>query len=200
MRRRELFRRSIFGIIGTALSSVLPGRFVEASKFHAPYDVAQELSSPNWKPVFLKPHQNDTLIRLSDLIIPETDTLGAKAALANRFIDRLLGIETSDSQRDFLNALDYLDENCLERYDKTFVHLPEASQIEFLTLIAHPATLLNWWNNRDPNRGHEHFKILKNWVSRAYYSSEIGQRELGWEGAPPLGTFEGCLHSKDTHK
>ena len=200
MKRRELFRRSILGTIGAALGSILPGRSVEARKFPAGYDASQKLSHPDWKPVFLDLHQNETLTRLSDLIIPETDTPGAKAALVNRFIDRLLEAETTETQREFLNSLAYLDGECLERHGKTFVHLPEESQIEFLTLIAYPATLVNWKSNRDVNPGHAHFQTLKSWISRAYYSSEIGQRELGWDGAPAHGNFEGCSHPEDTHQ
>ena len=199
MKRRELFRRSILGTIGAVLGSILPGRFAEARTLPAGYDASRELSRSDWKPVFLDPHQNETLTRLSDLIIPETDTPGAKVALVNRFIDRLLEAEATDRQREFLNGLAYLDGECLERYGKTFVHLPEESQTEFLTLIAYPATLVTWKSNRDTT-SHAHFKTLKSWISRAYYSSEIGQRELGWDGAPAHGNFEGCSHPEDTHQ
>jgi Gluconate 2-dehydrogenase subunit 3 len=41
----------------------------------------------HWKPQFFDEHQNETLIAITDLIIPETDTPGAKAALVNRYID-----------------------------------------------------------------------------------------------------------------
>ena len=109
MKRRELFRRSILGTIGAVLGSILPGRFAEARTLPAGYDASRELSRSDWKPVFLDPHQNETLTRLSDLIIPETDTPGAKVALVNRFIDRLLEAEATDRQREFLNGLAYLD-------------------------------------------------------------------------------------------
>jgi hypothetical protein len=32
---------------------------------------------------------------------------------------------------------------------------------------------------------------LKDWVSRAYYSSPVGMQALGYTGAPG-GVFEGC--------
>src|SRR5215472_10887291 len=41
----------------------------------------------NWKPQFFDAHQNETLIALTDLIIPTTNTPGAKAALVNRYLD-----------------------------------------------------------------------------------------------------------------
>ena len=38
----------------------------------------------------LTAHQNDAVIVLTELIVPETDTPGAKATLVNRFIDGVL--------------------------------------------------------------------------------------------------------------
>ena len=42
----------------------------EARKFPQDHDASRELSGADWKPIFLDLHQNKTLIRLSDLIIP----------------------------------------------------------------------------------------------------------------------------------
>ena len=50
--------------------------------------------APGWKPLLLDEHQNETLIILSDLIIPATDTPGAKEALVNRYIDLVLAADT----------------------------------------------------------------------------------------------------------
>ena len=38
------------------------------------------LSSPDWKPKFFDEHENETVVVLSDLIIPATDTPGAREA------------------------------------------------------------------------------------------------------------------------
>ncbi len=104
MKRRELFRRSLFGPVGAAIISIVSGRNAgtagEARKFPQDHDASRELSGADWKPIFLDLHQNKTLIRLSDLIIPETNTPGAQTALTNRFIDRLLAAEPRDTQRE----------------------------------------------------------------------------------------------------
>jgi len=39
-------------------------------------------TTPDWKPELFDAHQNETVVVLSELIIPATDTPGAKAALA----------------------------------------------------------------------------------------------------------------------
>ena len=48
----------------------------------------------------LDPHQNATVIALSDVILPATDTPGAKAALVNEFIDLLLAEWYEPEDRD----------------------------------------------------------------------------------------------------
>lgn len=35
---------------------------------------------------------------------------------------------------------------------------------------------------------------MKGWVVGAYYSSEVGMRELGWTGDVMFESFPGCEH------
>src|SRR5437867_10734692 len=103
MKRRQVLRGSLLGMVGAAVSSFFPSRTIAlapgAKEFPLDEDASRELSRGDWKPAFLDEHQNQTLIVLSDLIIPETDTPGAKQALVNRFIDLLLSAKTPDIQR-----------------------------------------------------------------------------------------------------
>jgi hypothetical protein len=45
----------------------------------------------------------------------------------------------------------------------------------------------------------EHFENLKGWVSGAYYSSEMGMKELGWTGDRVFAGFPGCAHPEGHH-
>src|SRR6059036_2418028 len=199
MKRRQILRGSVLGMVGATVSSFFPSRTVAlvpgAKEFPLDQDASRELSRVDWKPAFLDEHQNQTLIALSDLIIPETDTPGAKQALVNRFIDLVLGAETPDTQRSFLNSLAYLDGLSIKRYRTGFVHLSRDRQVELLNLIAYPHTLATWEEKAYEFEGHAHFNNLKSWISRAYYSSEIGMRELGWDGSPFHGDPQGCSHA-----
>src|SRR5260370_29843858 len=67
-------------------------------------DASKDLAAPGWKPLFLDEHQNETLIVLSDLMIPATDTPGAKQPLVNPFTDLVLAAQTPETQRAFLNS------------------------------------------------------------------------------------------------
>ena len=196
MDRRQLFRRTFWGAAGIAVGGVRSG---SARDIPTDADASKDLARADWKPVFLDEHHNETLIALSDRMIPQTDTPGAKEALVNRFIDRLLAAENSDTQRAFLEALAYLDGECMVRYRTAFRYLPAESQGEFLLLLAYPHSLATWGSEAaGESSGYKRFGTLKDWIARAFYSSEVGMRELGWDG-PPHGEFEGCAHPEGSH-
>jgi len=147
------------------------------------------LSAADWKPKFFDEHQNKTVIVLSDLIIPETDTPGAKAAYANRFIDLLLSVEAPEKQKQYLEALGWLDGYCLSNFGSPFVTLGPAQQNEMLGLLTRPS------NDARISYGVKLFSLVKQSIVWAYYSSEIGTlKELKYETNPFQPEFPGCKH------
>lgn len=195
MNRRDLLRTTLLASIGAG-TAALPAR---ARDFPLGSDASKELEAADWKPLFLDTHQNETLIALSDVIIPATGTPGAKEALVNRFLDLLMSAEKSETQREFLSALAYVDGACLERYKSAFVYLPREQQTDFLTLLAFPHTQKTWGEELAAFPGHQHFENLKEWIVGAYYSSPIGLKEIGWDGSFPHGVFSGCPHEEGEH-
>ena len=196
MNRRELLRNSLL-TIGAAASVNIP---VEALVFASGDDASRELARPDWKPVFLNTEQNETLICLSEAIIPATDTPGAKAALVNRFVDLVLSVLPPETQSDFLNSLTWFEKGAMERYRANFVSLTDDERQDFLNLVAWPHTHVRW-GERDSNfDGHDHFEKMKRWIASAYYSSPVGLKELGWDGWPARGVFKGCEHQPDEHE
>jgi hypothetical protein len=194
MNRRELIRNSLL-TAGTLAAM----RTAAARVFPPGVDPVGELERADWKPLFLSPQQNDTLIALSEAIIPATDTPGAKAALVNRFLDLVLSVEPPDSQANFRAALDWFDPAAKERYKKSFVELSPQETNDLLNLVAWPHTRVGW-GERDPGfPGYEHFSLLKNYVVGAFYSSPIGMKEQGWDGWSARGTFAGCEHDPAAH-
>jgi Gluconate 2-dehydrogenase subunit 3 len=196
MNRRDLIRTSLFGALG--LTSASPPALPR--EFSADYDASKELARPDWKPVFVDEHQNQTLIALSELIIPTTDTPGAKDALVNRFLDLLMSVESTETQRAFIAALAYIDGTCMQTYKAAFIYLPQQQQIAFLNLIAYPHSHKTWGEAGEDFPGYTHFQKLKDWVVGAYYNSPIGLKELGWDGSFPHGVFSGCEHAGNDHQ
>ncbi len=197
MNRRELLRRSAGIVVGGAAFGL--AAHAEPRLFPEGYDASRDLARADWTPQFLNTHQNETLIRLSDLIIPETKTPGAKGALVNRFIDHLLAAEDTDTQKSFVNSLSFLDGESRKRYGESFVLAAEVEQRELLNYLAYPHRLVTWQSTQSKFQGHTHFQVLKDWISRAYYSSEAGMKELGWENSPFHEPFQGCDQPSEIH-
>jgi glucoside 3-dehydrogenase (cytochrome c) hitch-hiker subunit len=201
--RRDLIRAAV--VAGTALglqpalsfaqainSGLTPAaRGVDGSKF---------LTDPNWKPAFLNPEQNETLIALGEVIIPTTDTPGAKEALVNRFLDLLLSVQPAAFQQQFVSALEYIDSESQKEFGANFRSLTLDDQVSLLTQWAYPRQPA-WWMQRQekPDPGQEHFSHLKMMIATGYYGSEIGQKELGWDGEFTHGPYEGCEHEHGDH-
>lgn len=140
--------------------------------------LAQVSTTPDWKPEVFDAHQNETVIVLSELIIPATDTPGAKAALVNRWMDRLLGAGPAAQKDAFLQGLNWLDGQSIERHAKPFVKLTEAQQVAMLKEL--------------DAAGNPFFRMAKMLTSRIYYATEIGTRELNKGGRVPSSYVQAC--------
>jgi hypothetical protein len=139
-------------------------------------DHASELSkTAKWSPLFLSATQNAQLIVLAECMVPESTTAGV-----NRFIDLLLSVETAENQAKFNESLSVIENEAKERFERAFSALIASEQESLLTVISQePAT-------------RRHFENLKNWISGAYYSSEVGMRELGWDGTYAFASYPEC--------
>ena len=148
----------------------------------------------------LNPHQNATVVLMSEIIIPETDTPGAKGAKVNEFIDVILTEWATDEDRShFLEGLANVDKQSNELFGKDFV---DASAVQQLTLMramdeaigmgpAHPARHGNTVPERDTQLRGNFFTVFKGITLHGYYTSEIGfTRELKLEIIP--GAQHGC--------
>jgi glucoside 3-dehydrogenase (cytochrome c) hitch-hiker subunit len=149
-------------------------------------------SAPAWTPSVLTPRQNEAVIALTELIIPATDTPGAKAALVNRFVDHVLSTSDAKQRAEFIRGLTWLDDRCRARTGKD---IAGASAAELTTVLTPLAT--EGKPAADDAPGVAFFRAIKSMTITGYYTSEIGLRqELGDDGRMMLGAFEGCTHSE----
>jgi len=207
IQRRDLIRAAVFTTAASALGPAFS--FAQAvSSGLTPAargeDGATFLTDRNWKAAFLNDHQNETLVALSDVVIPATGTPGAKEALVNRYLDLLLSVQPAEFQTQFVAALDFINHESQEQFGKDFRALALDDQIWLLTPWAYPQRASHWrWDETHgratPDLGQRHFEWLKALIVMAYYGSEIGQKELGWDGESTNGPYEGCMHPGTTH-
>lgn len=152
--------------------------------------IPPEKQSKAWAPKFLDAHQNQTVTVISELIIPETETPGAKAARVNEFIDLMLSEESPEVQQGFLRGLAWVDRMGHALFGADFIALNAEQQISILTGISSAKNV-----PPEDRVGVTFFKEIKNRTIFAYYTSEIGiHRELQYKGNAVLGEFQGCTH------
>ena len=130
-------------------------------------------------------HQNQTVIALSELIIPETNTPGAKAARVNEFIDTFLTSVPQFKKDEFLEGLRWIDARSRELFKVDFVTANPEQQNELLTRVSVPHSM------EDP-AGVNFFNQAKSFTVFGYYTSKIGlEQELKFEG---WIEYKGCTH------
>lgn len=122
----------------------------------------------------LNPHQNATLVVLTDIILPATDTPGAKAARVNEFIDVLLTDWYDPPDRDRLLAgLADVDARAHAAFGKDFVDGTPEQQAGIVQALDDDAT--RWKASPEVGRGPDPFSRELKWLTLfGYYTSEIG--------------------------
>jgi hypothetical protein len=150
----------------------------------------------------LNPHQNDTVVTMSELIIPETDTPGAKGARVNEFIDVILTEWANDEERqNFLAGLAGVDKQSNDLFGKNFVDGSLQQQITLLramdesVAVGHSRRMRHGNtipDERDKQLRGEFFTVFKGITVHGYYTSEVGfHNELKMEIIP--GAQHGCV-------
>jgi hypothetical protein len=143
-------------------------------------DRAEEMrEAVDWKPLFLNAEQDKTLAALSEAVVP-----GSASAKVNQFIDLLLSVDTAEHRRDFVGSLMGVDEDAKKRFGRGFAALGQNEQVIVVTDFS----------GQDAHRSE--FENLKEWIVGAYYSSEQGMRELGWNGNYAFENYPGCEHGE----
>mgnify|MGYP001236348079 CR=1 FL=1 len=122
-------------------------------------------------------HQDEAVVALSDLILPATDTPGAKAARVNEFIDLLLAEWCEAPECDqFQAGLAMVDERARAAFGKDFVAGTVAEQTALLTALDDEAA--RWGASPTATRGPEPFYRRLKWLTLfGYFTSEIGAEQ-----------------------
>lgn len=181
MNRRDLMRTALVGTGAAAAAPVTPLAMPLVT--HIAAAPAAAAAAKPWTPLLFDAHQNETVIALTELIIPATDTAGAKAAKVNEYIDLMLHDVEEDGGRAFLQALGRLDGYAIDQYGAPFAKLSAARQTAILES-------LEGGEQAQRKIGAGFFARLKRLTVEGYYTSKIGIDELNKDGVPE--TFAGA--------
>jgi hypothetical protein len=116
--------------------------------------------------VFLDKHAFETLTVLGEQIVP-----GSRAAKVPEFLDRLLAVESTDTQKRFVQSIGEFERQARAAQGKPWKALtaPEATAI--LTKMSEAP---------DSEGTRRAFETIKGGVAETYFATEAGLKELGW--------------------
>jgi hypothetical protein len=135
-------------------------------------------------------HETEILSTATELIIPETDTPGAKAALVNRFVDAVVDDAEEADRRSFLRGFEWMDARSRELFGDEFLKASPDQQAALLTILSSGKNTA-----LEDQRGVEFFEAVKELTITGYYTSEVGTREeLHLDGQLFFAEFRGCTH------
>jgi hypothetical protein len=163
----------------------------ELLRNEAVLDEVEKLGAADWRLLVLNAQQDETLSALAERIVP-----GSTKAQVNRFIDLLLSVDTAEHRQKFAESLAAFEAESQKRFGKRFPSLDAGQQDMLLTdASAHASKEDSSGSAGREDRGlHKDFENLKGWISGAYYSSEMGMRELGWTPDRVFASFPACEH------
>ncbi len=141
----------------------------------------------------LNPHQDATVTTIAEIIIPQTNTPGAKGARVNEFIDLIL-TEWYDAEEKaaFLAGLGDVDTRTRDLFGKDFVDCGEKQQAEILQALDDELTDIRLEPQAGTSRKYQFFFMMKELTLVGYYTSEIGfEQELHREIIP--SRHAGCV-------
>ncbi|HYG04243.1 MAG TPA: gluconate 2-dehydrogenase subunit 3 family protein [Chryseosolibacter sp.] len=181
MDRREALKRTAWimgGVISApAISGILKGCAPKA-------DI-------NWKPVFLTKEQAAIVEQVAEIIIPKTDTPGAKDVGVPAFIDQMLNeVYMKEDQERFVTGLNAFDEEADKEYGDQFLELDADQQVAFVKKKHDEAVQLE--NSTNPAPPRPFVLAMKELTMLGFFTSKVGATEVLQYDAVP-GAYKGCI-------
>jgi hypothetical protein len=180
-----MHRRQALRLLASAATLPLLSR--EAfSLFQAVHDQLPEKAALKT----LNSHQNDTVTTIAELIIPQTNTPGAKAARVNEFIDLMVAEWYDDEEKSiFLGGLADVDVRAQGLYGKDYTQCDEKQQVELLQALDDEVAADRSQTDARRRRGRppekNFFFMMKQLTLVGYYTSQVGfEQELHGEIIP----------------
>jgi hypothetical protein len=175
LRHFRIGRRAVLQSLATGVGAVAFASQASAASSHAHHAGAAAAAAaaqpevPTTGLQFLDQHGFDTLAALSEQIVP-----GSRAAQVSEFLDRLLAVESIDTQKRFMQALGTFEQAARE-----------TNGMPWKTLTAEQATALLTKISTQPDSDvtRQAFDHIKGAVAETYFQTEIGMKELGWDGS-----------------
>jgi hypothetical protein len=187
MNRRKTLKGLALLAAGNLLTPPLLADFLRIS-------ASLQKGGNRWKPRFVTPQQALLLEELVEVILPATDTPGAREALVHVFIDLYVKDCYPKAQQEiFLKGLDTLDAVSQGESGRPFLKLSKEERLAFLKRLEKES-----WEKKEAE-GQSFIKMLKKLTLLGFFSSQPGATKAA-EYVESPGPFQGCIEVKTGQK
>lgn len=188
MNRRELLQRV----------AMLMGGAISAPAVLAVLNGCSPKPGASWQPLFLSKEEGAVVEAVAELIIPRTDTPGAREVGVPAFIDVILkDVYPSEDQARFVSGLKDFDAEAQSAHGKPFLELQAAQQLSFLQQ-AHDAAVAAEQEQGAAKevpvsqRQRPFVLMMKELTLLGFFTSQVGATQvLQYEAVP--GRFQPCI-------
>lgn len=200
--RREALRRfgaaSLAGSLIALDADELLAGIIEHGKHSAP--VALKRSAYRFQT--LDAHQRRTIVEIAEMIIPTTETPGAKDAKIDEFADIILTEWAGEQEKQqWLDGLAAIDAESQAAFGKRFIEASAAERLQLMTkwdadLTAARNARRTWRRESGTPQPPDHrrlfFHTIRSFTVSGYYSSEAGYTKERKASIIP-GIYKPCM-------
>ena len=181
MDRREALRRT----------AILMGGVVSAPAIMGVLKGCAAKPGIDWKPEFLNEDQASIITQISDIIIPRTDTPGAKDVGVPSFIDQMLKeVYSKEDQDRFTQGLEAFNAEAQKAQGDDFSDLDEEDQAAFVKKMHDEA--INAERSADTAPPRPFILMMKELTMLGFFTSEPGATQV-LQYVPVPGAYKGCI-------
>jgi len=138
-----------------------------------------------WLPRFLTKDEARMVEQMADIIIPETDTPGAKQVGVPQFIDRMINdVYSAVNKEKFKDSLAKFEEDVNAEFGKAFNKLKPEQQEAYIKKINEVAV--------NARADHYFFMTVKELTVLGFFTSQVGATQV-LQHKPVPGEQRGCV-------
>lgn len=143
-------------------------------------EVEKEYDAALFAETYFREHELITIAVLCDIILPSNSVNGGalEAGLPD-FVEFIVK-DRQQYKLPIRGGIAWLDNYSLDRFDANFVGITEAQRLQICDAIAYPDV-------EDPalQPGISFFTLMRNLTLTGYYTTELGFKDLGYQGNTP---------------
>jgi hypothetical protein len=204
--RREALRRFGAATLASSLISLDADDLLAGLTEHGSHAAPIGLQRTTYRFQTLDAHQRKTIVVLAEMIIPTTETPGAKDAAIDEFADIILTEWSSDQEKkQWIDGLAAIDAESQKEFGKSFLDATAAQRLQLMTkwdaeLTAARDARRAWRRDSGTAQPPDHrrlfFHQLRSFTVSGYYSSEVGYTKERKAVLIP-GIYKACMPMSD---